>query len=205
MLGKAELREKIIVTALTVFRENGIKNITMDDIAAMLKISKRTLYEIFEDKEALLKECITYHQRMAQEVWKEIVSDSTNVLEILLKCYRKSVEILHKTDRRFFDDIKKYPEAYKLIMSYRKQDGERITDFLQKGVTQGLFREDVNYEIIQFLLHEQFKALKSTDICRQHTPLEVFETIMLTCLQGISTQKGVDELEKFVYNYRKKN
>ncbi|KAA6346159.1 HTH-type transcriptional repressor KstR2 [termite gut metagenome] len=205
MLCKAELKEKVVVTALTVFRENGIKSITMDDIAAMLKISKRTLYEIFEDKEALLKECIIYHQYMAQEVWKEIVSDSTNVLEILLKCYRKSVEVLHKTDRRFFEDIKKYPEAYKLIMSYRKQDGDRIADFLRKGVAQGLFREEINYEIIQFLLREQFNALKNMDICRQYAPLEVFETIMLTCLQGISTQKGADELEKFVYAYRKKN
>ncbi|KAA6351272.1 HTH-type transcriptional repressor KstR2 [termite gut metagenome] len=203
MLCKAELKEKIIVTALTVFRENGIKSITMDDIAAMLKISKRTLYEIFEDKEALLKECIIYHQSIAQEVWREIVSDSTNVLEILLKCYRKSVEILHKTDRRFFEDIKKYPEAHKLIMSYRKQDGDMVADFLQKGVAQGLFREDLNYEIIQFLLREQLNTLKNMDICHQYTPLEVFETIMLTCLRGVSTQKGADELEKFVYEYRK--
>jgi AcrR family transcriptional regulator len=205
MLCKAELKEKIVVTALTVFRENGIKSITMDDIAAMLKISKRTLYEIFEDKEALLKECIMYHQNIAQKVWEEIVSDSTNVLEILLKCYRKSVEILHKTDGRFFEDIKKYPEAHKLIMSYRKQDGDIIANFLRKGVTQGLFREDVNYEIIQILLHEQFNVLKNTDICHQYAPLEVFETIMLTCLRGISTQKGADELKNFVYEYQKKN
>jgi AcrR family transcriptional regulator len=199
------MKEKIVVTALTVFREHGIKSITMDDIATMLKISKRTLYEIFEDKETLLKACIMHHQSMAQTVWEEIMSDSTNVLEILLKCYRKSVEILQKTDSRFFEDIKKYPDVHKLIMYYRKQDGDMVANFLRIGVTQGLFREDVNYEIIQFLMHEQLNTLKSTEICCQYTPLEVFETIMLTNLRGISTQKGADELEKFIYEYRKKN
>jgi hypothetical protein len=90
-------------------------------------------------------------------------------------------------------------------MNHRKQDGDIVAKFLQKGVAQGLFREDVNYEIIQFLIREQFNTLKSTDICHQYAPLEVFETIMLTSLRGISTQKGADELEKFVYEYRKKN
>ena len=55
---KAELRERIIMTATEAFTLKGIKCITMDDIAAALGISKRTLYEVFADKESLLKECI---------------------------------------------------------------------------------------------------------------------------------------------------
>lgn len=67
VISKRELRERIILTSLEEFRKNGIKSITMDDIAALLKISKRTLYEIFQDKETLLKECILYHQRYVQK------------------------------------------------------------------------------------------------------------------------------------------
>ena len=52
---KAELRERIIMTATEAFTLKGIKCITMDDIAAALGISKRTLYEVFADKESLLK------------------------------------------------------------------------------------------------------------------------------------------------------
>ena len=55
---RLELRERIIDTALNSFATHGIKSITMDDIAAALGISKRTLYEVFADKESLLKECI---------------------------------------------------------------------------------------------------------------------------------------------------
>ena len=57
---KAELRERIIMTATEAFTLKGIKCITMDDIAAALGISKRTLYEVFADKESLLTN--TYRQ-----------------------------------------------------------------------------------------------------------------------------------------------
>ena len=47
---RAELRDRIIVKATEAFTAHGIKSITMDDIATSLGISKRTLYEVFEDK-----------------------------------------------------------------------------------------------------------------------------------------------------------
>ncbi|KAA6322777.1 HTH-type transcriptional repressor KstR2 [termite gut metagenome] len=200
---RAELKEKIIITALTAFKKNGIKSITMDDIAALLKISKRTLYEIFEDKETLLRECVMYHQCLSKKMLENIVANSTNVLEIILSCYQKSVEMLRDTDRRFIDEIKKYPGVHEIMVNCRKQDNDVVTDFLKRGVTQGLFRDDINYEIIQLLLRKQFDMLKSTDICSQYSFLEVYESIILTYLRGISTQKGADELEKFVSEYRK--
>jgi AcrR family transcriptional regulator len=201
---RTELKERIIVTALTAFKKNGIKSITMDDVAALLKISKRTLYEIFEDKETLLLECVIYHQHLSKKMLEGIVASSTNVLEIILKCYQKSVEVLRETDRRFIDDIKKYPGVHEIMVNCRKQDNEVVTAFLKKGVTQGLFREDINYEIIQLLLRKQFDILKQTDICSQYSFLEVYESIILTYLRGISTQKGADELEKFISGYRKR-
>ena len=48
---RPELRERIIETAVKAFAAQGIKSITMDDIATSLGISKRTLYEVFPDKE----------------------------------------------------------------------------------------------------------------------------------------------------------
>ncbi len=55
---RVELKDRIIETASEAFTAHGIKSITMDDIAASLGISKRTLYEVFRDKESLLTQCI---------------------------------------------------------------------------------------------------------------------------------------------------
>lgn len=92
---KAELRERIIMTATEAFTLKGIKCITMDDIAAALGISKRTLYEVFADKESLLKECILQKQAERDKYLQEIYEQSNNVLEVILAVFQKSIEIFH--------------------------------------------------------------------------------------------------------------
>ena len=70
----------------------------MDDIATSLGISKRTLYEVFSDKETLLEECILKGQKEGDEFLKNVLATSGNVLEVLLKCYQRSIELFHATN-----------------------------------------------------------------------------------------------------------
>lgn len=98
---RPELRERIIETAVEAFTIHGIKSITMDDIANSLGISKRTLYEVFSDKETLLEECILRGQKEADEFVKEVLATAENVLEVLLKCYLRSIEKFHATNKKF--------------------------------------------------------------------------------------------------------
>ena len=122
---KAELRERIIMTATEAFTLKGIKCITMDDIAAALGISKRTLYEVFADKESLLKECILQKQAERDKYLQEIYEQSNNVLEVILAVFQKSIEIFHQTNKRFFEDIKKYPKVYAMMKDRSESDSEK--------------------------------------------------------------------------------
>lgn len=88
---RVELRERIILAAVELFTTNGIKSITMDEIAASLGISKRTLYEVFPDKETLLEECILKSQKDGDIFVKGVIETSSNVLEVLLRCFRDDV------------------------------------------------------------------------------------------------------------------
>jgi len=201
---RPELRERIIETAVKAFAAQGIKSITMDDIATSLGISKRTLYEVFPDKETLLEECILRGQKEGDEYLKNVLATSENVLEVLLKCYQRSIEKFHATNKKFFEDIKKYPKAYKLMTKRHDQDSEETVNFFKEGVKQGIFCDDVNFAIINLLVREQIDLLMNTDICKEYSFLEVYESIMFTFLRGISTEKGAHELEVFIREYRKK-
>lgn len=201
---REELKERIIKTALDAFQANGIKSITMDDIAALLKISKRTLYEVFADKETLLKECILHQHRFTQHALEELVAKSSNVLEVILICYKGSVETYHNTNYRFFEEIKKYPKVYELIKQFKRKNNQVVIDFLKSGVDQGIFRSDINFGIIHMLLREQMDLLITSKVIGQEFSfLEVYEAIIFTYLRGISTPKGAEELEKFIKEYRK--
>ena len=55
---RRSLKQKILTTAASLFAKHGIKAVKMDDISNELSISKRTLYEIYDNKELLLFECV---------------------------------------------------------------------------------------------------------------------------------------------------
>ena len=154
---KAELRERIIMTATEAFTLKGIKCITMDDIAAALGISKRTLYEVFADKESLLKECILQKQAERDKYLQEIYEQSNNVLEVILAVFQKSIEIFHQTNKRFFEDIKKYPKVYAMMKDRSESDSEKTMSFFKAISSAATF-------IVGFSSNAISRALSSVSV-----------------------------------------
>lgn len=202
LAAKTELRERIVATAIEAFTKHGIKPITMDDIANRLAISKRTLYETFKDKEELLVACVTYRHEYLKRFSEQIISESDNVLDVILKSYKKSIELYHKTNKRFFEDLNKYPRVNELTKKYREQNFEDSVEFFKKGIDQGIFREDINFDILNQLMREQVDVLLNTDLCSAYSFVEVFESIIFVYMRGVSTEKGQKVLEDFIIEYR---
>ena len=199
---RTELKQRVIQVALNEFRVQGIKAVRMDDLASQIGISKRTLYEMFKDKEELLMDCLLYSNQREKERVNDIRSKSKNVLEVILGVFLYSIEMLHETNKLFFEDIKKYPTAYKLVQEVRNIDSKEKMAFFRQGVEQGIFRSDINYPIVNELVKQQFNLLVNTDFFSHHPFLDVYESIMFTYLRGISTVEGVRMLEMFIKEYR---
>ena len=70
-----DVRKQIISVAAEMFHQQGIRSVTMDDIAHRLCMSKRTLYQIFADKESLLLACVIQHE---EEVIKQLEDPSAD-------------------------------------------------------------------------------------------------------------------------------
>lgn len=202
MTPRTELKVKIITAATEAFALKGIKSVTMDEIAASLGISKRTLYEVFPDKEALLRNCFFKIKKDWDAYFQEVLKRSDNVLEVILDIFKKGLEAMHSMNKRFFEEIRKYPRVHEMIQRSRMKDSEHAIAFLKLGVEQGLFRSDVNYDIVNILLREQFEILLNTDLCKDYSFVEVYESIMFTFLRGISTEVGLKKLEEFMVDYR---
>ena len=109
---KKEIHNLIVETAHTLFIERGIKDVKMDDIAAELSISKRTIYELFNDKEQLLREVLRLQYEKMQERGKEVIRNSSDILEIILKLYNLHFKLLKKVNSKFFSELNKYEKKY---------------------------------------------------------------------------------------------
>jgi AcrR family transcriptional regulator len=204
---RQELREQIVSTALSLFTTQGIKGITMDDIASAMGISKRTLYEVFADKETLLLECMNMSKAGTANYMKEVSDNSANVMEVLLKLYQASLEQLHKVNPKFFEDIKKYPRVSREIERRRNAEAAERLAFYRLGMKQGFFREDINLDIVNDLVFTQLDQLvnSSNELTRKYSFREVYETIMFTYLRGITTDSGARMLDVFIQSHRNNN
>ena len=85
---KTIVREHVVQAAAKAFTRKGVKTVRMDDIAADLSISKRTLYELFHDKEDLLLDVMRLHREEMKKSMEEIASKAENVLEVILRFYQ---------------------------------------------------------------------------------------------------------------------
>lgn len=104
----------------------------MDDIANQLGISKRTLYEIYDNKEKLLFEGVkTFKDKKMKEVDK-ISSESCNVIEIIIKLYRIRMEEDRQMHPSFFSDLLKYPKIKQFFEDERKTDRKRFLKFMKR-------------------------------------------------------------------------
>ena len=88
---RQSLKTRILEAASDAFSQKGIKSVRMDDIAQSLNISKRTLYEIYENKEVLLYECLKTSKARAQEEMMYIAARQNNVMDIILDIYRSKM------------------------------------------------------------------------------------------------------------------
>lgn len=199
---RSDLRERIVAMASDAFRERGVKGMKMDDLATQLGISKRTLYELFGDKESLLVACIQYNQKIGEQFMLEVMATSNNVLEVILRGYKRSIEVSRKNSPQFISEMRKYPKAYEAMASRHDSDAQRTINFFLQGVEQGFFRADVNYSIYHELVKYWMDVMLTTDILHRYTFLEVYESIMLTSLRGIATEKGTKLLEEFLVEFK---
>ena len=195
---KAEVKEWVVRAAAVFFKQKGIRNVRMDDIAAELSISKRTLYELFQDKEELLLDVVRLHSEEMHAYMSQVAMQADNVLEVLLKFYERSASDLQHTHRRFFEDMDKYPKVQQFIDENRRNNLDEAMAFYRTGVEQGIFRQDVNYGIVRAMVGEQMNILLHSDTCKAYSLAEIFETVVFMHMRGISTEKGLAIVDDFL-------
>lgn len=201
---KKEIYSLIVEAAHTLFIEHGIKDVKMDDIAAKLSISKRTIYELFKDKEELLLEVLKFQNDKMSENGREIVRNSSHILEIILKLFNLHFKLLKKVNNKFFADLAKYPRICQERQSKEALNAKKFSAWMEVGRQQGLFREDADFNIFTFILKRDLTTIFEVKMQKGHTdlskytPEELGRKLILFYLRGISTPKGQQIIEEYL-------
>lgn len=196
-----EIKDKIISNSGKLFFKYGIRNLTMDAIAEDLGISKRTIYENFKDKDELLTYCLEANTLEQNKIVDEILNNSENLIEALIKIIKHNVNTLKLINPVFYFDVQKYYyELFEVkIKKNRKKNLTRISDILNRGIQEKIFRSEINVEIVALLILEQFKMMGNQEIFPENkfSKVEIFENIAINFIRGLATNEGLIMLGKY--------
>lgn len=100
-----EPNQRVIQKSIELFTQYGIRQVTMDQIAEEAGMSKRTIYELFRDKDTLVWECLeTMNRNHMQEV-KNILASASNVIEALYRAGLHGEKKKSVINHLFFEDL----------------------------------------------------------------------------------------------------
>ena len=179
--------------------KHGLKATTMDSVAAALKISKRTLYEIFESKEAMFRAAGDYFHNKLEKEYNKIFSNSPNVMVAILKCFELNRNLMSKLSIEFIRDINELSEKNSESNEVKRAKANMLMyNLLDKGKEEGYFRKDVNLMVQLRMFRIQMESLKRMEelFPPDITLLEVFDNITIGFFRSICSPKGLELLEK---------
>ena len=193
---RVSLHERIIEKAMQEFSMHGIRAVKMDDLAADLGISKRTLYEIFKDKETLLFEGIKVYNARKQEYMRSYAEDERHhVIDVIMEAYRMKVEEVRAVNPAFYLDLMKYPKLAQHMKESQKESRKGFLAFVQRGVADGYFRLDVNYELVPHIFDALGQYILTNSLVQQYSVEELFSNCFLIALRGLCTDKGLHTID----------
>ncbi len=196
------LKERIMEAAMKAFCKSGIRAVKMDDIAKTLGISKRTLYEIYEDKESVLYQGVIHYDETRRQNLESFARNH-HVIDVIMEAYRVKAQDLQNFTPQFFEDIPKYPKVAAYISEQQELGRQKFQLFMQRGVSEGFFRKEMNYEVISHLFDAVGYHIRDKVLMKEYSLDDLFINMFLVAIRGFCTQQGVNAIDKALLKFSK--
>lgn len=186
-----DLREEILRGTIRIFHEKGLK-FTMDDIAERLKISKKTLYKVFDDKEALFLAMVDYMFDTIKESEQAVVDDDSlstvekvhRILGVLPEGY-KDVDL-----RQLYLLKDRYPKIYKQVELRLETGWETTIELIERGIAEGSI-VPVRIPILKMMLEASLEQFFQRDILIRNeiSYQDALDEVVRILMEGIKVHK----------------
>ena len=197
-----DLEKSIVITSTELFLTLGFKSVTMDDIAEEMKISKKTIYTFFANKEALV-------QSVVFSMYSYITTNLTQIREKannpISELYEVKMFIMHqlkgeKTSpqhqlRKYYPNI--HNELQKKQFDFMTKS---VKKSLTKGVEMKLFRPSIDIDFISRMYFNGMVGIKNVDMfpIEKYSPEQLMENYLDYHLRAIVTEDGMKLLSSFI-------
>ena len=185
-------KEEIIHATQELIARNGIRAVRVDEIAQTLGISKRTLYEMFTDKNDLVSACL---DAMSHQQRERIVAcrkrRGGNPLQKVLRLTNEYIDNLYTVDHRFLSDISRkiiFAEHYDEHWEFWRRE---LTDYLETCRQEQLLLPEIDAPAFAEQLMNTILYLRLNGTVREELRL-----FCRTILRGAGTRKGIELIDR---------
>lgn len=198
-------KEIIVREAAKMFMAEGIKSVRMDDIARELSVSKRTLYELFGDKEELIYEAICYFVEEAHTRRSLILNDVDNELEAMIVSLRDmivrapEVARVRRNLERFYPKVNRRLEESGMMRS----KGE-LREWLAASIERGYLTPTANSGLVVDVLHNCVQGMlivEYSDDTRSANVISRVACSVVIFIRGLCTPTGLEVVDRCFSTY----
>ena len=194
-------RDYIIDRATQMFVSQGIKSVRMDDIAQSLGVSKRTLYEMFGDKEELIYLCMAKHMQDQHSRVRDLSAYTQNKLEAVLVGIIEMTQYSESNNRLMNNLMRFYPSVFERLHANMSDDGTvRFKKSIQECVDEGFLDGSFNIDLaITLLYYTAMGVVVRRDVVFPAgvSVRDAFMHVVVCFFRGIATEKGLRVIDDF--------
>lgn len=188
--------DELVSKISNIFKRDGIKGITMDDISRKLCMSKKTLYLYFENKKDVVLKVTQYEIKSEIAELNKLIGINTNAIDQLLIISEYLVNKLRSINPIVTYDMDKYyPQILEKLIGQRK---EYICRFIKRnfliGIKQDIYRENLDIDVIADFYTYQFD-IKGFEVFSKGLDNDfekIFNTIFMYHIRGVANSKGIE-------------
>lgn len=195
-------QETLFTSARTQFLKYGIKSVSMDDLARLMGISKKTIYSFISNKKGLVHAVVKTYIKDEEKTMMEITKKSSNAIDEIIQIAKHVQGTLKSMKPSLTYDLKKYhPTTWQLIEGKHFGFIEKsIEDNIRRGIKEGYYRDDIRVDIVPTLYVSLAKLVADVDIFKDKNinQVDLYDSVITYHLYAILNSKGHKELAKYL-------
>ncbi len=196
------MKENILHKATEMFLNLGFKSVTMDDIAQEMGISKKTIYQHYKTKHELVKATAFELFEIISGGIDTICALKNNPIDEIYSIKQFVMQHLkNEKSSPQYQLQKYYPNVFSSLKAKQFEIMQHcVGDNLKKGVSEGLYRADINIDFINRIYFSGIMTIKDRDLfpANQFSMTRLMENFIEYHLRGICTDKGLKYLQNII-------
>lgn len=192
--------DRILSESMRLFKKNGIRSVSMDDISKELGMSKKTIYQYFANKTELVENVLNYMHEKERIPCIGNDTENMNAIDILLAVSKNvSVQLKDMNPINAYELQKYYPTIYReFIIKKRDHVFEQVKQNFAQGISEGIYRNDLDIDLVARLYIQKLVDVHDPEFLSSvNFGFEkVFQVMFDNHIRGIANAEGLAYYEK---------